>query len=152
MPLDSFSYSSSPNVLKPGQMPREGVESEQNNEASKDTQKLLAEAYIFLSKSRLFGNSPAMADPIRTHLERARDVNNTQALEYIIETLKDEKKFILQYARQFASENAENISIYQLQGGMQQAYIEKMVYARERQEQVDPNIALRQLYVDYKLT
>ncbi|MDD2916832.1 MAG: hypothetical protein PHH70_03230 [Candidatus Gracilibacteria bacterium] len=154
MYLDSFSYSSaSPyHVLKQGQMPREHTESERNNEVNNNTKRLLKEAYIFLSKSRLFGNDPTMADPIRTELERARDVNNTQALEYIIETLKDEKKFILEYARQFANESAENISIYELQGGMQKAYIEKMVYARERQEQINPEMALKQLYAGYQLT
>lgn len=138
--------------MKQGQMPRENAESEWNNEANKDTQKLLAEAYMFLSKSRLFGNDPTMANPIQTELERARDTNNTKMLESVIEGLKNEKWFILDYARQFANKDAKNISIYQLQAGMQLAFIEKMVYTPERREKINPDMALKELYKGYQLT
>ncbi len=135
-------------------MGQEQREDEHSNEISKsvDIQKLLAEAVIFLSKSRLLGNDPNIAGIIRIELERARDTNNTKMLEGVIEALTNEKRFILDYARQFANKDAENISIYQLQGGMQQAFIEKMVYTPEIREKVDPDTALKELYKGYQLT
>ena len=115
------------------------------------TQKLLWEAIMFLSKSRLFWNNPDTADQIKQHLLRAKETHNTRLLEHIIERLQDEKRFILEYARQFASESADNLPLYEFQNNLTNAYIQDVIHKPESKDRSDMEVSLKQAQIAYNL-